>query len=340
MDADLAMTIREAALACGFEDCGIIRVGEMKGHAEALAERVRVFPESEPMYSRLSQLSDPKKIVPWAKSIVICINWYGKYRIPKHLDGIISKVFCVDPRLDPASTEYKNRESFKKALDDLGIRYEVESKFGITSLRWAAAKAGLGVIRNNNFFYTAKGSWCMMEAFLIENELELKANTSVPPCPSGCSRCTQSCPTGALREPFQTNGVECATFLLNFGSCGPDKPLYDKCGGWIYGCESCQDACPFNKGAWTEDEEYPGLKELAERLSYEKILAMDYKEMETILPRKFWYIQPEDTWKWKCNIINAMRNTYKKEYRPHIEAALRDAKEEVRTMAQWTLKQV
>lgn len=337
---ELASSIRNAALHCGFDDCGIIPIKDMEGSASVFAERIRNFPNSKELYEPLSHWADPAKAAPWAKSIIVCVSWFGKYRIPSHFHGTIAKVFCVDSREDPGSEEYQVKKRFEGALDGMGIRHDSQSSFGITCLRWAAAKAGVGIIRKNNFLYTERGSWCIIEAFLIDRELELKATPTIKPCPENCTRCIDSCPTGALSAPFQTNGVHCVTFLLNFDTCSPGRRLYEKCGTWIYGCDVCQDSCPFNKNAWSEEDEFPGLEELGNQISYEKILAMDYSVMLKLLPAKYWYIQPDDIWKWKCNVLNAMLNSYEAKYLPHIEQALHDTKAEVRSMAQWVLEQV
>lgn len=332
---DLAVSIRNAALDCGYAGCGIVRTAAMEGYAGAVAERVGHFPESGPMYTPLLGFARPEDTVPWARSVVVCVVWYGTYRIPDHLEGTIGKSFCVDPRRDPRSREYQDRKRFEAALDGMGVRHESKSDFGITALRWAAAKAGLGIIRKNNFFYTEKGSWCRLDAFCIDRELELTAVPAVKPCPEQCGLCIKACPTRALSAPFRTNGVACVSFLTSRGTCGPGKPYYGQCGGWIFGCDACQDACPHNKNAWSGTDDFPGLAELAPSLSYERLLAMDYAAMRDLLPQKFWYIAADDVWKWKCNVLNAMHNRYDDSYLPHLERAELDAKEEVRAMAQW-----
>lgn len=335
---ELAARIRAAALDCGFTACGIIRIEEMKGYAEALEERAALFPESAPMFTRMKAHAEPDLAVPWARSVVICPVWYGKYRMPPHLEGVIGKSMCLDARKDPRSAEYKCAERFERTLEAMGLRCASKHDFGITALRWAAARAGIGVVRKNNFFYTEQGSWNMLYAYLIDRELELKSRLNIKNCPENCGLCVKACPTGALAAPFATNGVACVAWLNSFGTCAPGKERYDRCKGWIFGCDGCQDACPFNRKAWSGTEDFPGLAELAPQLSYERILAMDDDAIRALLADKFWYIKAEDAWKWKCNILNAMRNTYDEKYRPHIERALCDARAEVREMAGWVLE--
>ena len=337
---DLAVQIKDAALNCGFDVCGIVKVEEMKDYAAAIDSRIAHFPEAKPMYARFADFADPTKMVPWAKSVIVYGHWYGNYRVPENVQGRIGKALFFDPRKNPYSKENQNVLRFEKILTGLDIKHVAKHDSGISAMRWAAAKSGIGIIRKNNFFYTERGSWFNLGIILIDRELELKAASSIKSCPENCSLCIKSCPTEALREPFQMNGIACAAFLTCMGTCAPSKNNYDKCGSWIFGCDACQDVCPFNEKAWNAVEDFPGLEKLAGLLSYEQILSMDYETMTTVFPQKFWYIQPDDVWKWKCNVLNAMRNNYDSSYLPYIKHALSDSKAEVREMAKYVFESV
>lgn len=342
MDGGLALAeeIGAAARSSGFAECGIVRIDEMRGYLDALEKRIARFPGSEAMYRPLARFAAPDEAVAWAKSVVVCVSWYGKYRMPERLEGLIGKSYCFDERVDEQSEGYRSAQRLEAELDRMNIRHQARTDFGITAMRWAAAKAGIGIIRRNNFFYTAAGSYCHLHAYLIDRSLELKSEPEIKKCPENCGLCMRACPTGALREPFQTDGTTCVSFLLCRGTAAPGKKHYNECGTWIYGCDACQDACPFNRRASAGEAEFPGLAELAAEISYEKILGMDYEEMGRLLPRKFWYIKPEELWKWKCNVLNALRNTGDKDDLPLVELALDDSHEEVRAMAKWAMETI
>ncbi|MDR0334870.1 MAG: hypothetical protein LBH69_03185, partial [Methanomassiliicoccaceae archaeon] len=81
--------------------------------------------------------------------------------------------------------------------------------------------------------------------------------------------------------------------------------------------------------------EFPGLKEIADNLSLERIVEMDNEFFINVLQPKFWYVRPDNMWIWKVNALNAMKNNYQQSYEPHIKKCLNDPNERVRDMAVW-----
>ncbi len=337
----LASEIKSTALNMGYEKCGIIKISAMSGYEEKLNERVKRMPETKQFYEKFYRFAHLQDAYPWAKSIVICISEYGKYHVPENLQGLIGKAYLFDSRRDEQSKELQNSLKFEEYMQGMGLKTEAERKFGVTALRWAATKAGLGVARRNNFFYTESGSWIHLEAWLIDKELELIEIPTVKACSEHCNRCVKSCPTASLAQQYTMNPASCISFLTTFG--GRDLS-HEKCngqiGGWVYGCDVCQDVCPMNKNRWSGTEEFPALEELSEHISLEKILRMDYAFLEQVIQAKFWYINKEDVWKWKVNAINAMVNNYKEQYKEYIVGACNDSHAKVREMAQWAIKKM
>lgn len=325
----------------GYEKCGIIKISDMSGYEEKLDERVERIPETKPFYERFYHFAHLQDLYPWAKSIVIGVSHYGKYHVPEHLQGLIGKAYLFDSRRDEQSKELQDSLKFEAAMQEMGLKTEAERKFGITALRWAALKAGLGLVRRNNFFYTEAGSWMHLEAWLIDRELESREIPTVKECPKDCNLCIKSCPTVSLSQPYTMNPTSCISYLTTFG--GRDFPhgKYNaQMGGWVYGCDVCQDVCPMNKNRWNATESFPALDELSQHLSLEKILEMDYPFLEQVIQPKFWYIEKEDTWKWKTNAINAMVNNYKGQYRKFIYDACNDSNSKVREMGEWAIKKL
>lgn len=118
-------------------------------------------PEDAAELGELYRFTRLRETHPWAKSVIVCVRRYGKYAISPNLDGLIAKYYLVDGRRNVDSPDYKASAEFEKYLRSIGLKTKAERKFGVTALRWAAYKAGLGIIRRNNFFYTESGSWVL-----------------------------------------------------------------------------------------------------------------------------------------------------------------------------------
>jgi epoxyqueuosine reductase len=334
----LASQIKNTALNMGYEKCGIIKISDMYGYEEKLDERIKKTPEAKGFYQSQYRFVQAQDIHQWAKSIVICVRRYGKYNIPEHLKGLVAKYYLVDSRADENSIDYQDSLKFERYMQDMGLRAETERKFGFTALRWAALKAGLGIIRRNNFFYTENGSWLYLEAWLIDQELEAIEIPELRACSDKCNLCIKACPSASLSEAYTMNPIACVSCITTFmGRDMPNERFRKEIGGWVYGCDACQDACPMNKNRWQEKEEFPSLEELSKQISLEKILKMDYEFLENVMQPKFWYIPKQDVWKWKVNAVNAMVNAYKEQYKECIYEACNDSHEKVREMAEWAI---
>lgn len=329
-----AVLIRDKALELGYEACGIIPVEDLAGYGEKFEERLEKVPGSEPFYRQQKRLVQPLADYPWAKSVVVLLSRYSQYRVPDSVRGHIGKSYLFDIRVDPRTEEYRNGDAIERYMQELGLTTATNRKFGIVGLRWAAMRAGLGLIRRNNFFYTEKGSWVHLEAWLTNEAMELRGETIPAPCPKGCTRCLEACPTGSLSEPYTMQPLSCISFLTTFG--GRDlrnEPLSRKFGDCLYGCDLCQDACPMNRGKWEAAKEFPGLAELAPELTPEKILAMGEIFYREEVQPKFFYLSGEELWKWKINVLCYLRNHDPERHRSEIAQARLDRHEKVRELA-------
>lgn len=241
-----AVDIVNSAVELGFDRCGIISVSMMQGYEERLEERMRHFPAAREKYEGFRAFAHLEQDYPWAKAVVICSYWYGRYRIPGELQGSIAKYYLTDGRRNAASAGYRTSVAFERYLVDCGFQVATDRDFGITALRWAAMQAGIGIVRKNNFFYTEKGSWQYLEAFLIDEPLEYIAAHNIRPCAQTCELCVSACPTKSLKAPYMMCRNTCVSCLTTWDGWDLTKePLRDKFGKWIYGCDACQDACPY-----------------------------------------------------------------------------------------------
>jgi len=338
----IVQRIKTRAIELGYEKCGIIKTSEMADYSDKVKERSsRVFAGAF-QFGNLLSFAKPQKKYPWAKSIIVLVNNYAGYNVPTGFDGIYGKAYMFDGRLDEKSPEYKRRKELTSFLNSEGIKIEGEPKLGITALRWAAYKAGVGIIRKNNFLYTEKGSWNFLDALLIDRELELVEKSDFSNCPSSCNKCITTCPTGSLSQPYTTSLLKCITFITTLAAekrMGvPSMKTAAKLERCLYGCDICQAVCPLNKGKFLGGTDFPGLMELTEYMSPEKIMMMDYDEIERLLSVKYWAISSKNLWKWKINALTFMSNNFIENYREPIKSGINDQNRRVRSFAKKIIK--
>lgn len=315
-DKQLAQEIYDMAISCGFDNCGIIPIADMDGYAARLQERLERVPQSAPFYQQIDGMTHIAQRFPWAKSLVICTTWLGKYRYPAPLRGKYGKAFLLSASSDRSCPAYQEKLRFEQWLRDRGIRSEGGDSYGhikVGSLRYAAMMAGLGIIRKNNFFYSEKGSYVELEGYVIDRECELKQECNLPPCGEHCTLCQDACKTRALSAPYTMNPLACVSFWTTFGQGQVPpmlpEPLLEE---WICGCDNCQDACPYNRHDWDQGEDFPGLNELVEQLQPEQLVdASDDFLRDVAAPRSVDHITSEQANTFRVNAERVLRNRAK-----------------------------
>ncbi len=150
----------------------------------------------------------------------------------------------------PRYTWYDAYAELRDKLDELGLRlggdYRVLVDENQHVDREAAARAGVGFYGKNTMLITRRfGSWVVLGTLVTDRELE-----STPPLEFDCGSCTlciEACPTGALDEPGTLDATKCLSYWTQSAH---DMPLEygPELGAQVYGCDICQDVCPWNRG--------------------------------------------------------------------------------------------
>ncbi len=180
----------------------------------------------------------PERLLPGARSVVSAARCYFAPRpAPKPGDGQLARYTWRD--------EYAE---LRDALDRLGRRLGGSYRVLVDSNdhvdREAAVRAGIAFYGKNTMAITAEnGSWVVLGTLVTDVEIESTPRLELD-CGS-CTSCIDACPTDALDEP----GVLDATRCLSYSTQAPDpipEPHRSELGSSVYGCDICQDVCPWN----------------------------------------------------------------------------------------------
>lgn len=311
----LGEKIYNMAIDCGFDNCGIIPIDDMDGFAGRMRQREEAVPESAFFYQAVGDLAGIKKRFPWAKSVIICTYWLGRYRYPNELQGKYAKSFFLSPSNPVCKDMELGCKHFEEWFQHEHIRCEGGQQFGhisIGPLRYAAVMAGLGIIRKNNFFYTEKGSFIELVGYVIDQDCTWRHSSQLRPCADTCQLCQKSCPSGALKGPFTMNPLECVSYITTFGKGVVPSTMDDSaCGTWICGCDSCQDACPYNRmHDWNTGDSYLGLDEIIPELAPEKMVNQSKEYIQnTVLPYTSHHITADNYKTLQINAARSLKNS-------------------------------
>jgi epoxyqueuosine reductase len=182
----------------------------------------------------------PESLLPGARSVVsAALSYYAPGPDPEPGEGRL-------PRYTWSDRYAELREKLEQLGERIGGEYRVLVDENQHVDREGAARAGVGFYGKNTLLITRRhGSWVVLGTVVTTAEIERSAPLDLD-CGS-CTRCIDACPTGALDDP----GVLDATKCLSYWSQAPGSvpPAYrEEMGSYVYGCDICQDVCPWNRG--------------------------------------------------------------------------------------------
>jgi epoxyqueuosine reductase len=334
--------IREKALELGFIDAGFTSADPFVKQRELLLARQDEYGWTEKAGLNLLDGTDPRTVLPEAKTVIVIVDSYFKESFPKALETHFGRCYLDDDRVtrDGLSLRIK---AFREFLRGNGIDSKVP--FNLPH-RAAAARAGLGTLGKNCLFYSRmlKGSsWVLPMALVVDQEFAPDEPTIEYACPDWCrNACIAACPTRALKGNGTLDPRKCISYLTYYGSRVTPLELREPMGLYVYGCDRCQNVCPRNR-AWlgAELQENPRVKGMEGHFDLRRLLAMDLDYFQThIWPRMF-YMGPDMLWKWKMNTARAMGNSLEEGYIPDLVKAYgENADVRVRSMIAWALGRI
>ena len=240
--------IKRTAFELGFDQCGIAKAEFLEEEAPRLEEWLNQGMHGQMAYmaNHFDKRLDPTKLVEGAKSVIsLLYNYYpekdlakeGEYKIAKYAYGKDYHFVIKD----------KLKTFFQKIQEEIG---EVSGRVFVDSApvheRAWAAKSGLGWIGKNSLLLNKdQGSFFFLAEIILD--LELEYDRPVNDHCGTCTACLDACPTDAIPEPYVVDGSRCISYFTIELKENIPPAFKGKFEDWIFGCDICQDVCPWNR---------------------------------------------------------------------------------------------
>ncbi|HEX8423647.1 MAG TPA: tRNA epoxyqueuosine(34) reductase QueG [Pyrinomonadaceae bacterium] len=246
-----AARIRERALALGFDKVGIVAAAPLAEERARLEEWLRrgYHGEMNWMVREPERRTDPRLVMPDARSvIVVALNYFTPHAHDSDpARGKISRYAWGDDYHDVVGGKLKELLAWiKEECPEASGKTCVDIQ-PLMDKAWAV-RAGLGWIgKHTNLITREYGSWVFLGELLLNLELEYDATQSEDHCGT-CTLCLEACPTGAITEPYVVDSNRCISYAtIELRAPEIPAPVADNLEGWLYGCDICQDVCPWNR---------------------------------------------------------------------------------------------
>ena len=241
----------------GFDACGIAQATALEEESAHVEQWLESDCEGEMGYLTRNKEKryDPRLLVEGTKSIVtVLYNYYPKQRIGDSDKFKIAKyAYGADYHDVLKRKMHQLLEGIEAQTGKLeGTRLFVDSA-PVLDRAWAV-RCGLGFIgKNTTLIHPKKGSFFFIGHLFLPIELEGTGKPLTNRC-GRCTKCLDACPSGALEAPFHIDARKCISYLTieyKGSLAGIDPKTFN---GWMYGCDICQDVCPYNRFALPNKE--------------------------------------------------------------------------------------
>lgn len=252
-----SLAIRNEALRLGFSACGFVKAEPLSEDAAKLEKWLEAGHHGSMQYmaNHFEKRTDPTKLVEGAKSVIsLLLNYYSDQRQKDPEAPVISKYAY--------GTDYHfvMKDRMKSLLRFIDEKYgPVSGRVFVDSApvldRAWARKAGLGWIgKNSNLINRDLGSFVFIGELIIDLELEYNQVPESDFC-GACTICIDACPTAAILPDRTIDANRCISYLTIENRDDIPEPFRDHMENRIFGCDICQDVCPWNRKAKQNDTE-------------------------------------------------------------------------------------
>jgi len=247
----LAQKLKQIALDQGFDACGISKIEHLTDEQAYLEKWLAKGFHGDMGYMErnIEKRTDPSVLVEGAQSVIsVLLNYYPEKQLPESSHYKISKyAYGMD-------YHYVIKEKLQHLMD------YIEQEFPGTPMRmftdsapvldksWAI-RSGLGWMGKHSLLINKQmGSFFFIGEIIVGLDLQADAPYDKDYCGT-CTKCIDSCPTDAITEPYVLDAKRCISFLTIEAKQDVPVEFKDQLNNWIFGCDICQDVCPWNSKA-------------------------------------------------------------------------------------------
>lgn len=240
--------IKKRAQELGFFFCGISKAEFLEEEAPRLEAWLNrnYHGKMNYMANHFDKRLDPTLLVDGAKSVVsLLLNYYPEQEQNKDAPQLSKYAYGEDYHFVIKDKLKLFLQSIQEEIGEVGGRFFVDSA-PVMDKVWAK-KSGLGWLgKNANLIHPKQGSFFFIAELILD--LELKADGPIKDYCGTCTACLDACPTDAIVEPYVVDGSKCISYLtIELKDEILPKEFQGKMDNWMFGCDVCQDVCPWNR---------------------------------------------------------------------------------------------
>lgn len=241
--------VKSKAAELGFFYCGISKTDFLEEEAARLESWLKMGFHGKMSYmeNHFDKRLDPRILVEGSKSVVtLLLNYYTEERQQDSDSPKISKyAFGEDYHFVIKDKLFEFFQAIQEEIGEVSGRVFVDSA-PVMDKAWAKRSGAGWMGKNANLIHPKHGSFFFIAELILD--LELKPDGPIKDYCGTCTRCIDACPTEAIVQPYVVDGSKCISYLtIELKDALIPNEFLGKMDNWVFGCDICQDVCPWNR---------------------------------------------------------------------------------------------
>jgi epoxyqueuosine reductase len=262
--------VKQKAAELGFSYCGIAKAGLLEDDARRLEAWLNqnLHGKMQYMENHFDLRVDPRKLVPGAKSVITVLqNYYSEEKQIADTVHISKYAYGKDYHEVIRAKLHQFLQALNEEIGEINGRGFVDSA-PVLERSWGVQTGAGWIGRNGNLINKEAGSFYFIATLIVDIDLYYDDPYAKDYCGS-CTKCIDTCPTEAIQPNKQINGSKCISyFTIELKDALIPEEMKGKFQDWMFGCDICQDICPWNRFSKPNTEAQ--FKPIPEILSYTK----------------------------------------------------------------------